>query len=163
VGTIANRRNILKTLGLALAATPAVAFVGMILITLIGALDDSIMKLQRAGHWWVILIAAYFVALIYLIYEPIIRRGNIKKKWVDALILYWQAKIVEEGKPEPSSREIKDMRSQFEERIKLWVQSDPKLWSLCCPDEEYPPNVFGIVDGATFKKAEQLALKEKED
>jgi len=43
-----SRRSVLKNLGLALAATPMVAILGLIIITLVGALDDKITKIQLA-------------------------------------------------------------------------------------------------------------------
>jgi hypothetical protein len=52
-------RNIWKNLGLALAATPIVSFIGIIIITLVEALDDAITKIQLAGYWWLILIMVY--------------------------------------------------------------------------------------------------------
>ena len=71
------KRSIWKNLGWALAATPIVSFVGLIIITLVGALDNLITRIQVAGYWWLILIGAYIISLIYFIYEPKI---NIKLK-----------------------------------------------------------------------------------
>ena len=40
------QRGIWKNLGLALAVTPGVVIIGLLVITLVGALDDAITKIQ---------------------------------------------------------------------------------------------------------------------
>lgn len=65
---------------LALAATPMTAFLGLIIITLIGAIDQAITKIQLSGHWWVILISAYVLSFVYLFYKPTISK-NHERKW----------------------------------------------------------------------------------
>jgi len=73
-------RNVGKILLLALAGTPAIVFVGLIVITLIGAIDQEITKVQESGQWWVILIFAYVISLIYFLFKPTKRIDNEKKK-----------------------------------------------------------------------------------
>lgn len=141
------QRKVWVNLLLALLGTPLVGTIGLILITLVGALDDAITKLQRGGRWWILLIVVFFLTFIYATYEPKVRRDHLRKKWVSALILYWQAKLAKEGRPEPSDKEIEAAEDIFADRIKLWANSDPELWSRYYPNEKYSINVFDIVDG----------------
>ena len=60
----AEKRIILKNLGLALAATPFVSFALIIITTLFGALDDLVTKIQLAGYMWLILIIGYSIKRI---------------------------------------------------------------------------------------------------
>ena len=115
------RGNIWKNLGLALAATPVVSLAGLIIITLIGALDDAITKIQLAGHWWVILIVAYILSMIYFFCEPKIRRNRERKKVVNELMLYWEEQLTKQNKSQPSDREIELVRDMFLERVKVWA------------------------------------------
>ncbi len=122
-------RNIWKILGLALAATPIVSFVGLIIITLIGALDNAITKIQLRGHWWVILISAYFLSLIYFLREPKISRNRERKKVVNSLILYWKEQLAKQKNPPPSEKEIEAVCEMFLERVKVWAWFDTDLWN----------------------------------
>ena len=63
-------RSIWKNMLLALAVTPATTFIGLIAITLIGGIDQAITKIQISGNWWVILIFAYVLSFLYVIYKP---------------------------------------------------------------------------------------------
>lgn len=139
-------RSIWAKLGLALAATPIVAFAGIIIITLIGALDDAITKIQLAGRWWVILIAAYILSLVYFLYEPTFRRNREREKVVNGLILYWEERLAKQNKPQPSDKEVEVMRRIILERFKVWAWFDPELWNKYFPDEKYSESLFGIVD-----------------
>lgn len=139
-------RNIWKNMGLALAATPMVSFAGLITITLIGALDAAITIIQSAGHWWVILIVAYVLALIYFLCEPTIRRNRERKKTVNGLILYWKELLAKQNALQPSQKEIEAVREMFLERVKVWAWFDAKLWNRYFPDEKYSKYLFGIVD-----------------
>jgi hypothetical protein len=139
-------RSIWANLGLALAATPMVAFAGIIIITLIGALDDAITKIQIAGHWWVILIAAYILSLVYFLYEPTFRRNREREKVVNGLILYWKEQLAKQNKPQPLDKEIEVMRKIILERFKVWAWFAPELWNRYFPDEKYSESLFGIVD-----------------
>jgi heme/copper-type cytochrome/quinol oxidase subunit 4 len=141
-----NGGNAWKSLGLALAATPIVSFVGMIVITLIGALDDAITTIQSAGHWWVILVVAYVLSLVYFLYAPTVRQNRERKKVVDSLILYWQEQLAKQNTPQPSDKEVRTVHDMFRERVKVWAWFDPELWNRYYPDEEYSTYLFGIVD-----------------
>jgi len=53
------------------------------------------------------------------------------------------------------------MRDLLDERIKVWVWSDPDLWSRYYPNEKYSENPFEIVDGvmAWFEEKRELEKK----
>ena len=139
-------RSIWKNLLLALAGTPITAFIGLIIITLIGAIDQAITKIQLSGHWWVILISAYVLSLIYFLYEPTIHRNRERKKVVNGLILYWEEQLAKQNNPHPSEKEIEVVREMFLERVKAWAWLDTELWTRYFPDEKYSKYLFGIVD-----------------
>jgi len=139
-------RSIYKNLGLALAATPMVSIVGLIIITLFGALDNAITNIQSAGNWWLILIVAYIISLIYFIYEPKIRQNRKRKELVNGLIFYWKERLEKQNKLQESNIDIEFIRENLLKRIKVWAWSDPKLWAGYFPDEKYPKYSFGIVD-----------------
>jgi len=139
-------RTIWKNLGWALTATPMASVIGLIVITLIGALDGVITKIQCAGYWWLILIIAYILSLIYFIYEPTIRRNLERKKAVHGLILYWKEQLEKQGESQPSAKEVELVREMLLERIKIWAWFDPDLWAKYFPDEKYSKYLFGIVD-----------------
>lgn len=140
------KRSIWKNLGWALAASPIVSFVGLIIITLIGALDDAITKIQMADYWWLILIGACILSLIYFTYEPTIRRNHERKKVVNGLILYWEEQLKKQTNPQPSDEEIELVREMLIERIKVWAWFDPELWTKHFPDEKYSKYLFGLMD-----------------
>ena len=131
------KRSIWKNLGWALAATPIVSFVGLILITLIGAIDDAITKIQLAGYWWLILIVAYILSLVYFLFEPNVRKNLERKKIVNTLILYWKEQLEKQGKNQPSNNEIELVQNMLLERFKIWAWFDPDLWHKYFPDEQY--------------------------
>ena len=139
-------RRIWGNLGLALAATPGVLLVGLIIITLLGALDNAITKIQSAGYWWLLLIVAYIISLIYIIYEPKIRINRERKKVVNALILYWEEQLEKQNKLPKSGMDIEWIRESLLERIKIWAWFDPELWTKNFPDEKHSKYLFGIVD-----------------
>jgi len=143
------QRGIWKNLGLALAYTPMVAIVGLVVITLIGALvgaiDGAITKIQTEGYWWILLIIGYVVSLLYVVYEPKFRQNRERKKFADTLILHWQFQLVKQNKTPPSEAEIEPIREMLIERIKVWAWSDPQLWSEVYPDEKYSEDPFEIL------------------
>lgn len=139
-------RSIWKNLGLALAATPGVLLVGLIIITLFGALDNAITKIWSAGYWWLILIVAYIISLIYFIYEQKIRLNRERKKVVNALILYWEEQLEKQNKLPKSGVDIEWIRESLLERIKVWAWFDPELWTKYFPGEKYSKYLFGVVD-----------------
>ena len=143
---VAKKRSIWGSLGLALAATPMTVIIGLILITLIGALDHAVTKIQSAGYWWVILIAAYILSLVYFLYEPTIRLNHERGKVVNGLILYWKEQLAKQNKSQPPDREIKLVREMLLERVKIWAWFNPELWSRHFPNEKYSESLFGIVD-----------------
>jgi len=99
-----------------------------------------------AGYWWVILIAAYILSLIYFLYEPTFRRNREREKVVNGLILYWKEQLAKQNKPQPSDNEIEVVREEFLERVKIWAWFDPELWTKYFPDEKYSKYLFGVVD-----------------
>ena len=137
-------RSIWKNLGWALAATPIVSFIGIIVITLVSVVDDAITKIHLAGYWWLILIISYILSLIYFISEPRVRKNLERKKVVNALILYLQEQLEKQGEPPPSDEEL--VREMLLERVKIWAWSKPDLWIKYFPDEQYSKHLFGIVD-----------------
>lgn len=140
------RRSIWKNLVWTLATTPMVSLVGLIIITLVGALDDAITKIQMVGYWWLILIGVYIFTLIYFIYEPTIRQNHERKKVANALILYWKDQLEKQTKPQPPDKEIGLVYEMLIERVKVWAWFDPELWTKYFPDEKYPKSLFGIID-----------------
>ena len=142
----AKQRSIWKNLLFALAATPVTAFIGLIIITVIGAVDQAITKIQLSGHWWVILILAYVLSLIYFLCEPTIRRNRERKKVVNGLILYWEEQLAKQNSPHPSEKEIEVVREMLLERLKVWAWFDAELWTSYFPNEKHSKFLFGIVD-----------------
>ena len=159
--------NIALTLGFSLACTPMVAFVGIIIITLAGALDDAITKIQSAGHWWLLLIGAYCISLIGLLYAPTIRKIIKEKKAVvrkngavDGLVIYWREQMAKQGRAQPSEKEIELVHALLLERIEVWAQY-PNSWHRFFPDEKYSETFFGIVDNFMAQKQPQKDKCEK--
>lgn len=142
----AENRSIWKNLGYALAATPMAYAGGLFIIYCIGAIIDGIFEIQWGGYWWLVLIGAYVLSLIYFIYEPSIRANQKRKKIVWVLILYWKERLVESGKIEPSESEVKLVSDMLMERVNGWTWSDFELWNRYFPEEEYPKYLFNIVD-----------------
>jgi len=138
------KRSIWRNLGLALASTPMIAVIGLILITLIGILDDAVTKIQSLGYWWVIFIVAYILSFIYFSWEPIIRINRERKKIVNALLLYLKEQLARQNKPQLSNDEL--VREILLERVKIWAWFDPDLWIKYFPDEKYPVFLFDIVN-----------------
>lgn len=62
------KKSIWEVVLWSLALTPGIGVGGLIVITVIGALDDAITKLQSKGQWWVILVVAFILSLIYVVY-----------------------------------------------------------------------------------------------
>lgn len=143
---VIKERSIWKNIGFALAVTPLVLLVSLILITLVGALDDVITKMQLAGQWWLILIGAYILSLIYFVYKPRIQQNYERKKVVDGLILYWKEQLEKQVKSQPSDKETELVRKMLIERIKVWAWFDPKLWKKYFPNEKYSKYLFGVMD-----------------
>lgn len=142
----AKQRSIWKNLLFALAATPITAFIGLIIITVIGAIDHAITKIQLSGHWWVILIFAYILSLIYFLCEHTIRINRERKKVVNGLILYWEEQLAKQNDPHPSEKEIEVVHEMLLERLKVWAWFDAELWTRYFPYEKHSKSLFGIVD-----------------
>jgi len=139
-------RSIWKNLLYSLASTPVVAFIGLIIITLIGALDDVITNIQRDGDWWLILIGAYILSLIYFIYEPKFRKEHYRNKVVEGLILYWEEQLEKQNKPFPLESEIKLVREELLARLKVFGWFNAELWNKYYPEEKYTKYLFEMVD-----------------
>lgn len=146
-------RNIWQNLGLALVGVPIVSLVGLVLITLIGALDDAITKFQLAGYWWIILIVSYLLSLAYFLYEPSFRKNKERDKVVNSLLFYLKDQLQKQQDPYPTI-EDEMVRETLLERFKIWAWQDPKLWKKYFPNEKYSNSLFGIVDSliAVYKK-----------
>ena len=133
-------------MGLALAATPIVSFAGLIIITLIGALDAAITIIQSAGYWWVILIFAYVLSFLYFIYKPKLQIAHERNRVVHALLLYWKDHQAKRNYPDPPEEEIKVVRECLLERVKILAWFDQELWKKQFPEENYSEYMFGMVD-----------------
>lgn len=162
-----NERSIWRNLLWALAATPMIGLIGIVIITLIAALDYEIYKIQSSGRWWVMLIPAYTLSFIYFIYEPKIRRNLEKRReegLVDGLILYWREQIAKQGKNQPSEPDIERMRDMFRSTLYLWAKSDPRIWSGFLPEGKQTDYLFDIVDNlievSELEKSETQELKD---
>jgi hypothetical protein len=140
------QRSIWKNLLFALAATPGTALLGIIIITLIGALDQAMTKIDLSGHGWVILILAYVLSLIYFLCEPKIRLNRERRKVVNGLILYWEDQLAKQNNPDPSEKEIEVVYEMLLERFKMWAWFDAELWNRYFPNERYSKSLFGLVD-----------------
>jgi hypothetical protein len=155
-------RNIWENMGLALGGTPIVTFVGIILITLVGALDDGITKIQEAGRWWLIPIGGYILSLIYFLYEPTIRKNLEEKKatvrndgLLDGLVLYWIEQIAKQYGRQSLDKEIDFTRGELLMRVETWHVGNPSWWRNFFPDEKYPKWLFEIVDNYIAKRQNQ--------
>lgn len=138
--------NIWQALVLAPLGIPIVTIVIFVPITIIGALDDTITKLQIAGYWWLLTIPLYSLSFAYLYYIPKIQIKMERNKVVNGLILYWKEQISKQNKPAPSNTEIEAVRDMLLERFNVWTRSDLRLWSRYYPNEKYSKYLFGIVD-----------------
>jgi hypothetical protein len=144
-------RNIWKNLLLAIGLTPGVALGGLFIVTIVGVLDDSITKIQARGHWWILLIVGFIVSLIYVIYAPKFHVARERKKFVSALILYWETQFGKQNKFQPSEDMIEIMQGELLERVKVWAWYNLELWSRFYPEEKYSEYPFGIVDSLMAK------------
>jgi len=142
-------KTLWKNLGLALAGTPAVIFIALISFTLLDALIDflgkAITKLGSEGYGWLLLIIAYVISLVYVLYGPKLKRDRERKKFVDALMLHWKFQLVKQGNSFPSDTEVEPIRDMLIERIKVWGWSNPQLWASHFPDEKYSEDPFEIL------------------
>lgn len=139
-------RSIWKKLGLALAATPVTALAFLVIVTLVGALNDAIATIQLAGHWWVILIVAYILSFIYFLFESRVRRNRKRKEMVSGLIHYWLEQLAKRSKSVPSDEEIELVHEMILKRVGVWACSDPELWNRRFPNEKYSEYLFDVVD-----------------
>ncbi len=140
------KRSIWKNMLLALAATPATTFIGLIAITLIGGIDQAITKIQISGNWWVIVIFAYVLSFLYFIYKPKLQIGHERNKVVNALLLYWKDQQAKRNYLNPPEKEIKIVRECLIERVKIWAWFDQELWKKHFPEEKYSEYMFGMVE-----------------
>ncbi len=60
---------ILKRLGLALLYTLPITILGLIFITIVGAIDQFVYGIQNAGNWWILIIFGYLLSLGYVLYK----------------------------------------------------------------------------------------------
>ncbi len=154
-------RSIWKNMLLALAVTPATTFIGLIAITLIGGIDQAITKIQISGNWWVILIFAYVLSFLYVIYKPKLQIYHGRNKVVNALLLYWKDQQTKRNYLDPPKKEIKLVRECLQERVKVWAWFDQELWKKHFPEEKYSEYMFGMVENfipywENFKKKGQI-------
>ncbi|MHA2010486.1 MAG: hypothetical protein ACXADW_20850 [Candidatus Hodarchaeales archaeon] len=140
------QRSVWKNLGYALAATPMVYAGGLVISTLVGALDDAIFKLQYGGYWWVVLIGAYVISFIYFSYEEEIRIKRKRKNTISAMILYWKEQLAKKGKAPPLTSEINYASEMFMERIIESGMFDAEIWEINYPNGKYSDYIFDIVN-----------------
>ncbi len=131
---------------LAIPYIPIATLAILVPLTLIGALDNAITKIQLAGHSWWLLIILYTFAFLYLTLEPKLKIQWEREKVVNGLILYFKDQLEKRGEKQPSSIELNSIHDSLMERLKIWVWFNPKLWKEEFPNEEYPKYLFGIVD-----------------
>ena len=140
------KSDVWKMLLLALAATPVAWISIVLLLTIFGALDDSLTNIQIAGHWWIASIPSYILALSYFLISSRFRKNRERKKAVDALVLYFQEQMEKHGHKQPSDKNIETIHEMFMERVKVWALFDPEIWSKYYPNEKYSKYLFGIAD-----------------
>ena len=124
---------------------PGVLIVGLIVITFIGELDRVVERIQNAGRWWILPIAAYILTLAYFLCEPAIRRSREEERLVNMLMLYGKGRVAGYERLDPLR--WNSMRDWLLDRLRVWASSDAETWSARFPDEGYPDDLFGIVDG----------------
>lgn len=120
-------RNIWLNLALALLGIPIVSLVVLVTITLIGALDDLITKIQLTGYWWVMLIPMYLLSLVYTLYEPVFRKNRERNRIANALMLYLNDQMQKQDKSYPITKNSEMIKEMLLERFKIWAWQDPKL------------------------------------
>jgi Na+/melibiose symporter-like transporter len=146
--------NFWQILGLSFASAPFFAVIGVVVIRLMAwlleFLETDITKLQETGYWWVILIIAFILVLIYLLYEPSYRRNQERKKerkkLIDALYLYWEEQLVKHNKTQLANLDTEQMKYVLSMRFSVWVIYDSECWTHCFPNEKRPEFPFEIVD-----------------
>jgi len=151
-------RTFLKNISLAILAIPITSLVGLVVITVLGAIDDSISYIQSIGYWWIILIVSFLLSFLYFQYEPEFKKNRERVRLADSLIEIWKEKLAKENKPQPTESEIEALRELFIERIKVYVWFDPDLWKQYFPDEKYPKYPSDIVKGLD-SLADKLGFK----
>lgn len=77
------------------------------------------------------------------------------KKYVSALILFWEAKLVSENKPEPPDDEIEYMRNALTKKVKRWISLEEERLSGN-PGERSWGCPFDVVD-LVLEEREKLA------
>ncbi len=149
-------KEILKKILLAIISAPFFAVIGIIIITVIGAIDDAISVIQLKGYWWLILIISFFLSLIYFISEEKIKIYYKRKKFVDTLILYYRDQQANKDKIDPSEKEIELLKDMLEERIKIWAWSDPEIWNRYYHEEQFSESLFKMMDNFILYYHKQL-------
>ncbi|OGY22283.1 MAG: hypothetical protein A2126_03620 [Candidatus Woykebacteria bacterium GWB1_45_5] len=140
------KRSVWGNLIVALALTLPVLFVGLILFTIVGAIDDAITSAQVGGYFWLFLIPAFILSLIYAFVEQKYKIDREREKTVDGLLLYWQDSLAKENKPDPSEKELETVRGMLLERLKVWAWFKPELWNKYYSGEKYSKSLFGMID-----------------
>lgn len=126
--------------------TPVVTIVGVLIITLVGALDDGITDLQLRGLWWILVIIGYILSLGYILYKPIFQKNQNRKTLVFMSILYWEEQLAKRNKPKPTEYETEMMRKYIINRMEIMALFDPELWDRRFPNEKYTESLFELVD-----------------
>lgn len=140
-------RIFLKNIGLAILAIPMTSLIWLVIITVLGAIDDYVSYIQSIGHWWISLVISFLLSFLYFQYKPEFKKNRERVKLADSLIEIWKEKLAKENKPQPYESEVNTLRELLIERIKVYVWFDPDLWKQYFPDEKYPKYPSDIVKG----------------
>src|SRR3989339_1358582 len=108
--TMYQQRKIWFNLILSLFSIPLVSLIVLASITIIGALDDFISKIQITGYWGVLLLVIFVLTFFYLNFEPKIRTDIERRKIVNALTLYLKDQLDQQKQSQPSKREIESIK-----------------------------------------------------
>lgn len=144
--------SIWKKFGYALALTIPVTLVGLIIITIIGALDVEISKLQSKDLWWVLFLVGFALSLIYAFAEPKIKKYQNKKKLLFMSLLYWEEQLAKRNKPKPTKLETALMEKYLIDRMTIMGWFDPIYWNECYPNEKYTESLFELIDNHLIRK-----------
>lgn len=141
-------KSILKIIGVGLAFTPAFLFGGLIVLSVIGALDNAVTKLYRSGRHWVILVICFVLSLIYIAVMPTYRQKRNKRKLIDAIMLHWRIERAKNNKSPLPSEEEKWVSDELEERIEAlgWDWGYEDLWSHYYFENKGQVSPFNLMD-----------------
>ena len=138
-----------------MAGIPAAFLIVNIIMAIIEGLNIPVSRWERSRHIWVLFVISFVLSLIYFFYKPMYDRDKKIKKYVSALILFWEAKLVSENKPEPPDDEIEYMRNALTKKVKRWISLEEERLSGN-PGERSWGCPFDVVD-LVLEEREKLA------